>query len=645
MSESTPPLKVNLGVNYSAREATALIAAAAAYGVAACTTTVMPVALAVTAACLALGGASRIRPAMKQLKFEAQLIGDRRPYLLHSELVKINRDATAAQARWVGYGFQWGAPQCQSVQEFLKTDWKNAYHRSLSRAILQRYVKTHVFECVRHPFLTRTRLRTISRLVATQPGFRWCHALGEEESKFISTKELEGHFAIFGTTGSGKSRFLEIQIAQAILQGYCVIIVDPKGDPDLVKTIQEICRLARRERDFLYFHVAHPDQSVNFNLLANFTPGQPDAVASRIADTLPGQGGEGQVFVDMARGYLRTVCDGLKFMKLKPTLQRLHYYFGNRRLLALDSLKAYLSSSHVGCATEVDKIFSVAKTVEERLEGLRALYMSKDSSSEMEGILGLADLDDGYFQKTGQSANLLLSALTRGKLGERLSPTETPEGITGVWYDSKKVMERNAVLFLGLDALADSGIARSLGSMFLADLTAAAGARYDYESKSSPVALFVDEAAELMCEPFTHLLNKSRGAKFSITLAAQTVSDFVARAKNPAEARRILANVNNLVVLRCSDEETQKFVLQRVLKTRTQSTMKTHAVSASADQLMALNGSTSERLVEEEVDLIPPALFGAMPNGEFFGVFSGGHVIKGRVPVLVKSEGDFRDAN
>ena len=632
---------VALGANYAAREAGVLLVGAAGYAMAAMTMPQMPVALAVTAACLALGGVCRLPPAVRQMTFESRLIGDRKPYCLHSELVKLCRNESI-DGRWVGFGFLWGTPQCQRVQELLCTDWKEAYHSSLTRAKGCRYLRKHWISCLTHPGRTLSHLRAQSRLVAVQPGFRWMHAMGEEKSKILSSKELEGHLAVFGTTGSGKSRFLEIQVAQAILQNQCVIVLDPKGDKGLEATMRKFCHLAGRDQDFLYFHVAHPENSVNLNLLANFRPGHSDEVGSRIAETLPGQGGEGQVFVDMARGYLKTICDGLTYINKKPTFKRLYFYFNNRILLAVESLTAYLKAQNR--ETEVDRMLASAKTLEDRLDNLRALYMAGDNRpSEMEGILGLADFDEVQFRKMTQSVWQVLGTLTRGELGEKLSPEESISGRLSMFYDTRKIMERRSVLYVGLDAMADPGLARSLGSMLLSDLTAAAGARYDFEAASAPVALFVDEAAEMMCEPFTQLLNKSRGAKFCITLAAQTVSDFIAKAKNPAEARRILANVNNLVALRCTDEETQKFVLQRVLKTRTQTTMKTHGVSAGADQLMAVNGTSSERLVEEEVDLIPPALLGALPNGEYFGVFSGGHVLKGRVPVLVESAAEYKE--
>ena len=54
-----------------------------------------------------------------------------------------------------------------------------------------------------------------------------------------------------------------------------------------------------------------------------------------------------------------------------------------------------------------------------------------------------------------------------------------------------------------------------------------------------------------------------------------------------------------------------------------------------------MGGSTGERLVEEESELVPPEVLGLLPNLEYFGVISGGYVVKGRVPILYS--GDEKD--
>lgn len=70
--------------------------------------------------------------------------------------------------------------------------------------------------------------------------------------------------------------------------------------------------------------------------------------------------------------------------------------------------------------------------------------------------------------------------------------------------------------------------------------------------------------------------------------------------------------------------------------------MWSHDVSATAKSFATQSGSLGERQVEQEAELVPAELLGALPNLEFFGVVSGGHVVKGRVPILLKDVREFK---
>ncbi|MGZ8157631.1 MAG: TraM recognition domain-containing protein [Methylobacter sp.] len=67
--------------------------------------------------------------------------------------------------------------------------------------------------------------------------------------------------------------------------------------------------------------------------------------------------------------------------------------------------------------------------------------------------------------------------------------------------------------------------------------------------------MFVDEAAEVINDPFIHVLNKGRGAKIRLFIATQTFADFTARTGSQDKARQVLGNVNNLIALCIMDSE------------------------------------------------------------------------------------------
>ena len=85
------------------------------------------------------------------------------------------------------------------------------------------------------------------------------HGVSDKEHDVtLSLIERAGHVVVIGTTGVGKTRFAEILIGQDIRRGDVVIVLDPKGDADLLKRIYIEAKLAGRESDLLIFHLAFP---------------------------------------------------------------------------------------------------------------------------------------------------------------------------------------------------------------------------------------------------------------------------------------------------------------------------------------------------------------------------------------------------
>jgi len=168
----------------------------------------------------------------------------------------------------------------------------------------------------------------------------------------------------------------------------------------------------------------------------------------------------------------------------------------------------------------------------------------------------------------------------------------------------------------------------------LSDLTAVAGDRYNFGVNNRVVNIFVDEAAEVINDPFIQLLNKGRGAKLRLFVATQTFSDFAARMGSKDKAIQVLGNLNNKFALRVLDTETQEYITSNLPKTRVKYVMRTQGQNTHGDEPIMHGGNQGERLMEEESDLLPPQLLGMLPNLEFFATISGGRLIKGRLPIL-----------
>ena len=120
-------------------------------------------------------------------------------------------------------------------------------------------------------------------------GYPALHAVGkkEEQPVVLPWSELVGHVLIGGTTRSGKTRLLEVILSEAIRGPGTVIIIDPKGDAELL--IRAATEAHRSDRRFAFFGPAFPKASVSFNPLSMCT--STTELAARVQALMPGGGG------------------------------------------------------------------------------------------------------------------------------------------------------------------------------------------------------------------------------------------------------------------------------------------------------------------------------------------------------------------
>jgi conjugal transfer pilus assembly protein TraD len=204
--------------------------------------------------------------------------------------------------------------------------------------------------------------------------------------------------------------------------------------------------------------------------------------------------------------------------------------------------------------------------------------------------------------------------------------------------DLASLIRANSVVSIGLDSLANKTISSAVGSMLLSDLTSVAAAFYNYGGNHK-VFLIVDEAAEVVNDPYIQMLNKSAGAGFINLAAIQTIPDLAARFESMDKARQMLGNYNNLVSMRIKDRVTQDFVTETFGQTYVYTQQKIHATSSSTENAIThFTGSVQERVTEALEDVLPPEVLGQLPNWQYIAMVSGGRLIKGRLPIISHEE-------
>ena len=521
---------------------------------------------------------------------------------------------------------------------------------------------------------------------------------GYEEDLFVTDQSRRSHTLVLGTNGAGKTRALESIVAQSIRRGELtekeerrfeyekaravpreqshpdgaqmrlerlkkfgpkfgpVFILDPKGDIDLRDRAYATAKYLGREKKFHYFSPTHENVSFRINPLANYN--RTTELANRISALLP-SGGDSDAFRQFAWSAINVVVEGLRFAGIPINLLTLRKYIeGGIEELAIECIRRHIklhSASYPGWERDVtviqNRIKGGDRTPPDRAavaSALASYYINKvrcantdtgkpaHRSTTIDGIVDVIEHDAQHYAKLIGNLIPILVQLTSGPMEVLLSdPKSQQEARPQTSFQS--LIDMNAIVYINFESLADGVVGSALGSLFLADLTACAAVRHHKGITNPPVSVFVDEAAEMMNDPFIQALNKGRAAGFELTLASQTIADFVARMGNEAKAMQVLGNVNTTIAMRLQDNESIQMVSEKFAETSYEE--KTSSKSSTTIAPMAhkgrdFSGSITKNTQTSDLPLVTGDLLSSLPPGHFFGHFPGGRKVKGRVLMM-----------
>ena len=443
------------------------------------------------------------------------------------------------------------------------------------------------------------------------------HAVGRkgELPLVLPWSELVGHVLIGGTTRSGKTRLLELIVSEAIRGPGTVIIIDPKGDAELL--IRTAAECYRTGREFAFFSPAHADQSASFNPFSMCDT--TTELAARVQALMPGGGGmaKGDPFfteyplavVERLGAAQHAVGDGW-------TIEGLHAV--TTMVPPLDDLVArYLYQVLDGKDKHVP-------TVEELMEEYAAKRREKQDPLADALIDDKEKPRDHFVQVT---ANLVpaFRGVTGGKMARLLS-SEDPD-LT--W---KGVVENRKVVYFAMSSLLYGEVANRIGRVILQDLIGFLGRRYAREdpAQMTPLTILVDEFSNVAYPGFIDALNKGGGAKANIMLAMQSLADPEA-AMGKDGTQRVLDNLNTRVWFRLTDDATAKMAVEGLGTTSVSREEISHSLSFGGGS--STSGGSRGAVQYVDRPLIRPEWMTGLPRGEAF-VRTRGENWKLRVPLL-----------
>lgn len=463
-------------------------------------------------------------------------------------------------------------------------------------------------------------------------GLSFMHGIGihEEKDIHIPLSELVGHTIYQGTTRVGKTRGYEIPITQAIKRKEATIVLDPKGDVDLLNRVVEACRVYGRENDFIFFALPYPRLSAYYNPLKNFT--LPNEIPDRIAMLLP-SGGSSDSFRAFSWQVVSAVNNALLFLEERPTVRSVYDYSLNRMdELCRKSIEHAFNKKGMLSVLE-DAVSDMNTTYEALTKSYIALYKKNiEVHNELVAdLISIASHPKEHFQKMSASLTPTLAKLAVGEIGHLLS--SQPED-DKKWIDWEMVTKKKKVVYMFFGSLMLRETAKYVIRMTLQDFTSHVGTKYSYEKNKEPINLFIDEFSEAVDGSFANLLNKCGGANVRMFLASQSVADTEAELGSEAKSQQIFDNLNNKFWLRCSDVATAEVFSNAsgdiAVTNETTSSSVTPDIS---DSSTVYRSSYAQGISKEKRPLIDPTWILKLPKGQGF-LASSGRVFKMRIPLL-----------
>lgn len=495
------------------------------------------------------------------------------------------------------------------------------------------------------------------------------HGICDKESDIhMNLVDRAGHTVVIGTTGMGKTRFAEMLITQDIHRGDVVIVLDPKGDVDLLKRFYCEAKASGREKDVLILHLGFPECSARYNPIGSFT--KITQVATRVTNALPSTG-EAAAFKEFAWKYVNLVTRALVAIDIQPTYKQLNYYVTRLEQLLLVVCKHLLQEdSHFKSwvNTFVEEAPKHTKTGKEKeppthdqaiMAYLKEYFENQGSSALLTSTHELlrdlyqaCRLDRTYYDKITASVGPLLEKLTSDRIADLLSITKDLNDVRPV-FDWHQVIREKKIVYIGLDAMTDSVVSSAVGNAMLSDLVSVAGYLYkfglsEHESEQKNnfqlprICLHADEFNEIIGDEFIPILNKARGAGFIVTAYTQTWSDVQARLNSESKTGQVMGNFNNVVMFRTKEAKTVELFLSQLPKIPI---LRTVPASVSSDtphgeQGIFYQSSNEDRLAHTEVRLIEQTDILNLPKGQAFALLEGGKLYKLRMPLFPTSNID-----
>lgn len=317
----------------------------------------------------------------------------------------------------------------------------------------------------------------------------------ENRRKVIVTdQEANGHILLLGATGAGKTTSLLNFVESAAQRGLPAIIIDAKGDPEMVQRVKNIAE--RFQRTFRVFST-RPESSMTY-----YDPLRHGNALELTDKIMAASDWTEPHYKHQAERYLQIAFSILLAAGRRPSLETIADDISGTRL------NAALRSMDDETAAKMEK------------------YVRAMSDEES----GMGDTPGGLYNRLAVWSSNELSHLF----------ASSPGGL-----DLVQAVENSEIVIFSLDSLRYPDFSRMLGRLITIDLKALVSRVYENKSK---VYVALDEFGTFANMHVVDFVNKSRGAGFHILISTQELIDLDLAV--PGLSDLILGNTNVKIIHR-----------------------------------------------------------------------------------------------
>lgn len=550
---------------------------------------------------------------------------------------------------FIGRGFRWLPHHTQRLQQIKEIKNESFIKRGKCYRTIRAYCQNHEKHVLACLFNKPSRLNPF-RPDPPVGGSPYLHGLGEKDAPVYIPQEVRaGHTFVVGTTRVGKTRLASILVNQDIRNDDAVIVVDPKGDLELVRDMYSACHVAGRLDDFRIVHLGFPELSAHYNPLKHFD--QVSEVATRITDAISAEG-EGKQFAAFAWKYINIVAICLEEMNQAITYKSIAFYISRLDQLLMAYADTTLPTHYADYHEQIELIIAnndcridkfgkspppmdraqaVVKYLKDHIT--KTITSGNVESLHDQVLIDLYDaaiMDKNYYDKITASVGPVLSEINKSNASRIFSFHQSPCEI-----ELMTAIKQKQVIYIGLDSLTNPNIAQAVGKAFLSDLVSTAGKIYKESNTNYRLNLHCDELSEIIQDSFVKILNKAGGAGFQVTAYAQTKQDMEVALGSKAKAEVTEGNLNTLIMLRVKNEETANLLVKVLPQVGVIGHTQVSMVNDTphGEEGIYFNTTNEDRVQTTAVPMIDVNDIISLPKGQAFVLVNGGELYKVRIPL------------